>query len=104
MGIFLLILQLLPVIVPLVHTLEVAIPGQGMGRARLDTILGSVQAVYDQSPEIQSKYPWGQFAGALTGVVGAVVSAANAHGMFAHAGKPALVPAPPLAFPAPVAV
>jgi hypothetical protein len=67
------VLSLFPAIIAAVRAVELAIPGSGNGKAKLDIILNSVLAIGEAA---KSMVP------VITSVVGIVVSGLNAAGVF----------------------
>lgn len=76
------ILQLFPVILTAIRAAEDAIPESGKGKTKLELVLGVIQGVYDASSELQSSFTWPNLVIIITKVVGNVVNALNAAGIF----------------------
>lgn len=75
-------LQLFPAILASVKSLEDTVPIPGAGKAKLDLILGFVQAAYNAEQSIQKEIPWSTLVEVVKGAVTAIVTAFNAIGVF----------------------
>lgn len=84
------ILQYLPHLISAIRALEDAVPVPGQGKAKLDIILGTVDAVYETSKDLNKEMPKEQLLGVLVKVAGTIVSTFNKLGVF---GKTTPAPA-----------
>lgn len=82
MSSLILILKLLPVILGAVQAVEMAIPVQSAGKAKLDLVLGAVSDVYASSQQIGQELPASQMTALITQTIARVVATFNALGMF----------------------
>lgn len=76
------VLQLFPAILAAVRSLEDAVPMPQQGKAKLDLVLDVARAAYDASVDLQREFAWDKLAGIVVAVVGKVVGALNALGVF----------------------
>lgn len=76
MKILLLVVQLIPALIELIKTLEIALPNAGMGSEKLKTVRQIIEAAYEGAAEI---WP------TVEKVISALVGLFNAAGVFKKA-------------------
>lgn len=77
-----LLMQLIPSIIQIVREIEKAIPQKGQGSAKLALVLDTVNVAAHASTETVKAIEGRDLNGAVTNIVGAVVSTLNAVGAF----------------------
>lgn len=79
---FLNLLRMIPAIISLVQAAEVAIPGIGKGKDKLNLILSTVGAASTAATTASTAIQSGDLNGAVTAIVGGTVTSLNAAGIF----------------------
>jgi len=74
--------SLIPAILETIQKVEALIPLPGVGKTKLDLILGMVHAIYDAEQAIQSAVPWTTLEKAVTLAAGTVVAVLKSLGLF----------------------
>lgn len=81
---FFAILKLAPAIIGMVHGVETALPGKGLGAHKLNLILDTVSAAAAAAPEIHDAISLGDLQAVTTTITNGTVATLNAAGVFSH--------------------